>query len=313
MRIGTVHVHLMGTVIEVQVEADDPDPLLRDAVDRLRVYEHRFSANDPVSELGAVNRASGRAPVTVHPELFELIAAGLEHSRAPDSMLNIAIGPLVQLWRIGFADARVPRQSEIDAALELCDPGEVDLDERSRSVFVRRPGARLDLGALAKGHIADLLIARVAEQGVRSAMVNLGGNVLAYGPSPRQEDGFWRVGLRHPVHPEGVLGQLSIEQGSVVTSGVYQRTLTSGDRVFHHILDPRTGHPVETDVTSLTVVSPRSVDGEIWTSRLFGRGVSTILQTVTAQPDCEAIVITDDLRLYATGGLRDAIDVLTEQ
>ena len=309
MRVGTARVHLMGTVIDLQVEAEDPRPVLDDAVARLRVYEHRFSANDPASELGALNRAAGRTPVAVHPHLFELISTGLEHSRAAGSMLNIAIGPLVQLWRIGFTDARVPNQDEIDAALAVCDPADIDLDEGSRRVFLRRPGARLDLGALAKGYIADLLVEQLARQPVRSALVNLGGNVLTHGPSPHQDDGRWRVGLRHPVHPEGVLGHLTIQHGSVVTSGVYQRTMEQDGRVFHHILDPRTGYPVQTEVTSLTVVSARSLDGEIWTSRLFGQPLAAIVQAVQARPGCEAIVIREDLGLYASGGLRDHLAV----
>ena len=299
----------MGTDIEVRIEAAEPRPLLEEVVARLRVYEHRFSANDPASELGEVNCSAGERAVSVHPELFELIALGLEHSLAPGSMLNVAIGPLVQLWRVGFADARVPTPSEIETALELTDPAQVDLDERDHQVFLRRAGMKLDLGALAKGYIADCLVEYVHEEAVRSALVNLGGNVLTYGPSPTQPDGCWRVGLRHPLHPEGVLGAVTIDNGSVVTSGVYQRTLTEGGRTFHHILDPATGYPVETDVVSLSVLSPRSVDGEIWTSRLFGKPVQEVLHTLSELPGVEGLTITRDRELRATTGLSERLRI----
>lgn len=297
----------MGTTIEVLVQADTPRPLLEEAVRRLRVYEHRFSANDPNSELGEVNRAAGRHAVRVHPQLFELIALGVEHSLAPGSMLNIAIGPVVQLWRIGFADAHVPGREQIEAALELTDPRLIELDAASQQVRLAREGMKIDLGALAKGYIADLLIAHLREEGAPSAFINLGGNVLAFGRSPRQEDGRWRIGLRHPRDPDQVLGALQVQEGSVVTSGVYQRRLRAGGRTFHHLMDPRTGHPVQTDVVSLTITSPQSVDGEIWTGRLFGLPVQQILQVTQRLPDVSAVVITDDLRLYASPELKDTL------
>jgi FAD:protein FMN transferase len=308
MQVEQEQIPLMGTLITLQVEAESPRPILEEMCRRLHLYEHRFSANDPASELGALNRAAGRYPVRVHPQLYELIALGVEHSLAPDSMLNVAIGPLVQLWRIGFSDARVPSPSEIEAALELTDPTRIELDERGSRVHLDRPGMKLDLGALAKGYVADLLLGHLQEQDVRSAMINLGGNVLTYGPSPHQADGRWRVGLRHPKHPgDQVIGSVSVEDRSVVTSGVYQRQLSKDGRTFHHLLDPRTGYPIESDVTSLTIVSRRSVDGEIWTSRLFGLDGPEILRTIDAQPETSAVVITDDLRLYASGALREQL------
>ncbi|WP_026196315.1 FAD:protein FMN transferase [Corynebacterium lubricantis] len=308
MHIASTHVHMMGTVIEVQVEAERAQSLIDEAIRRLRIYEHRFSANDPASELGELNSAAGRRPVEVHPELFELISLGIENSLAPKSMLNIAIGPLVQLWRIGFADANVPDPAAIDAALQLTDPALIELDAESGQVFLARSGMKIDLGAVAKGYIADLIIAYFKDQGAHSAMINLGGNVLTFGPSPRQSDGHWRIGLRHPNNEnDQIIGAITVGEQSVVTSGVYQRRLNKDGRTYHHILDPATGYPLETDVVSLTIVSPRSVDGEIWTSRLFGRSASEILLEISTQPECSALVITEDLELYASGELREQL------
>ncbi|WP_259804173.1 FAD:protein FMN transferase [Brachybacterium muris] len=121
------------------------------------------------------------------------------------------------------------------------------------------------------------------------------------GSSPRQTDGRWRIGLRHPRHPDDQLvGSLEVEGGSVVTSGVYQRKLREGTRTFHHLLDPRTGHPIDTDITSLTIASGRSVDGEIWTSRLSGRPVPEILQAIDAEPAVSAPCSVAGRRVGAT-------------
>ena len=143
-------IHLMGATIAISL-ADSEDPSLLDAVEeRLNTYNMRFSANDARSELMQVNLQAGLAPVTVHPELFELIQVGRTHSLAPGSHLNIAIGPLVQTWRIGFKDARVPSPQEIQAALALTDPANILMDEDKLAVQLALPGMKLDLGALAK-------------------------------------------------------------------------------------------------------------------------------------------------------------------
>lgn len=311
MDVVQTRVHLMGTVIDLQVEAPRPREILEQAVQRLRVYEHRFSANDPASELGEVNGAAGGRAVRVHPELFDLIALGVEHSRAPGSMLNIAIGPLVQLWRIGFADAAVPEPDRIRAALALTDPSLIELDARTRTVRLGRAGMKIDLGALAKGFIADRIVELFAQAGAASGLVNLGGNVRTFGAAPGRADGLWRAGLRHPRHPQDQLvGSLALGAESMVTSGVYQRRLVADGRVFHHLLDPRTGMPIETEVVSLTVVTPRSVDGEIWTSRLFGMSVAQILAQVEALPGAGAGVITQDLRLFASPHLRERLTLV---
>ncbi len=150
--------HLMGTVIDLSVQHELAEAILDKVIARLKEYEHRFSANDPSSELMQVNKNAGIQPVTVHPELYELIKIGKEHSCAEGSHLNIAIGPLVQTWRIGFSNARVPYNNEITELLERTNPKKIVLHDKECSVFLTEPGMLIDLGALAKGYIADLII-----------------------------------------------------------------------------------------------------------------------------------------------------------
>ena len=121
------------------------------------------------------------APVKVHPDLFELISLGLDHSLAPKSHLNISIGPLVQTWRIGFSDAKVANSEEIASALALIDPHFIKLDSVNSTVFLEKKGMKIDLGCLAKGYSADKVAIFLKENGVTSALINLGGNILTIG------------------------------------------------------------------------------------------------------------------------------------
>lgn len=296
---GKRQVRLMGTIIDLTIEHNNPAPILEEAIQRLAMYEKRFSANDIHSELMGLNQKAGIESVTLHPELFELIRIGKEHSCAEMSHLNIAIGPLIQTWRIGFSDAKVPTDEEIQRLLTITDPNKIILDESNHSVFLTEKGMRIDLGCLAKGFIAELLITYLKAVGVKSALINLGGNLVTFGPSLKKTDSYWRVGIQNPVKIRNEsLIVLKARNQSVVTSGVYERSLTKENQCYHHIFDPKTGYPMKTEVASLTIVSRNSCEGEIWTTRLFGKSPQEILAAVKNLTEIYAFVITNKGAIY---------------
>lgn len=300
---------LMGSHIDILIfDSIDAESILDDAVEMLKMYEHRFSANDDSSELMKVNHSAGIKAVVVHPDLFDLIKIGKLHSCAPNSFLNIAIGPIVQTWRIGFNDVKVPTKQEIDDLLEITDPNQILLDEERQSVFLAKRGMAINLGALAKGYIADLMIEYMRKRGVDSGLINLGGNVLAFGDAKHNPDLMWRIGIQNPVESRGNhLFTIGIKNQSVVTSGIYERKHTENGKIYHHILNPETGYPVETNVAGLSIISTASVDGEIWTTRLFGKSVEEILDKVNSLPDIEAVIVTTEGKVYYTNGVLDRI------
>lgn len=286
-------IHMMGTVIDLLIEHDNPDPIMAEAIERLRVYEQRFSANRHDSELMAINHQAGQRSVVVHPQLYDLIKIGKYHSCADDSNLNIAIGPLIQTWRIGFQDAKVPSQAEIDELLRLTNPHHIILDDQEQTVFLKESGMKIDLGCLAKGYIADLLVDFLKTAGVTAALINLGGNIVGLGPVRQGQAEKWRIGIQDPQkNRNDYVTVLDIANQSVVTSGIYERSLKKDNQTYHHIFNPKTGYPTQTDVASLTIRSKQSVDGEIWTTRLYGQQSETIIDTLNQLDDIDGIVIT---------------------
>jgi thiamine biosynthesis lipoprotein len=299
-------IHRMGTTITLQVAHRDPEWVLSELERLLAEYEKRFSANDSSSELMAINQAAGQEPVVVHPELFELIKIGKFHSCQPDSQLNIAIGPLVQSWRIGFKEATVLTPEEVANLLPLTDPQQIVLDEDKQSVLLAKPGMLLDLGSLAKGYIADKLRRFCAQNQTSYALINLGGNIVTYGTAPKNQDGYWRIGIRDPKGTrEQSLEVIKIRDASLVTSGIYERYLKQGTTIYHHIIDPETGFPSKSDLASLTIVSRSSLVGEIWTTRLFGKSISQILTCLEKQSEVEGILVTNDNHIIQTSGIKD--------
>lgn len=301
-------IHLMGTVIQLWIQHDQPKGILENAESKLGDYEKRFSVNDDQSDLMKIHYQAGKAPVQLDEDLFELIKIGKEHSLPRKSALNITIGPLVQLWRVGFKDAHRPSDQEITERLQLIQPENILLNEKEHTVYLNQPGMALDLGALAKGYFADKVLAYFISEGVKAAVIDLGGNVLTYGDAPNHEDGHWRVGIQHPTQPRGkfVLA-LKIKNQSVVTSGIYERTLTVDDKTYHHVFDSQTGYPIETDIASLTVISDKSVDGEIWTTRLFGQEPEQIIACLNELEGMSGIVITKDGKLLYSKSLTNCI------
>lgn len=301
MLVATQVVHLMGTVITLTITHPQPQAILAEAVRRLKVYEHRFSANDETSELMAIAHQAGKRPVAVDPELFDLIRIGREHSAETAEHLNIAIGPLVQTWRIGFDDARKPSDAEIQAALRLTDPTDIQLDPQHLTVYLRRAGMTLDLGAIAKGYIADLLHTYLTTVGVASGLINLGGNVVVFGPQPKHADQQWRIGIQDPAKPRGQNRLVvSVRDKSVVTSGIYERQLHADGQTYHHVLDPVTGYPMPTEIASVTIISAQSITGELWTTRLFGQSVTSSMALLRQTPGIEGIIITRTGQIYSS-------------
>lgn len=242
-----------------------------------------------------INAAAGHHPVPAAPDLYRLIKLALAASQQPGGNLNIAIGPLVKLWHIGFQDAQVPTKAAIQVARALTDPHQVVLADARQTVYLRQPGMELDLGAVAKGFIGDELAAWLRHQGVQSALLNLGGStIIALGGNPDREDGTWRVGIQDPTQPGTYAQIVALRDQALTTSGVAERQLHQGGQTYHHILNPRTGYPEATDLVSLTIKSPRGVTGEIWTTRLFGQPLAQIKAAVHAQPDLTGLAITAD-------------------
>jgi len=287
-RIYSYSAVLMGSPILLKLYSHN-EALAAQVFRLIKQYEDLLTVNRTPSQVMEINHAAGRHPVTVSRPVFELIRCAKAASLVPDSAFNLAIGPLVKRWKIGFKGDSVPPAQEIAALLALTSPSEVCLDEEAGSVFLTRPGMEIDLGAIAKGYIADRVRDYLRKAGETAGLINLGGNVQTLG-SP---EGGWTVGLKKPFSEgQALVGALVVSDKSVVTSGTYERYFERDGKRYHHILDPRTGYPLDNELDSVTVISTDSLDGDIWTTLLYGMGVAKGCAALRARPDIEAIFVT---------------------
>lgn len=295
--ICTYSAVLMGSPIALKLFGHD-QALAARVFRLIRQQENLLTVNRAPSEVMDINVAAGRHAVQVSRPVFELIRRAQAVSLLPGSLFNFAIGPLVKCWKIGFRGNSVPPAAALQERLALTNPRDVILDEAAHTVFLAKAGMEIDLGAIAKGYIADLVQAYLRRQGVERALINLGGNLQTLGAAQRNG---WAIGLKKPFgQDDALIGVVNVANRSVVTSGIYERYFELGGKLYHHILDPETGYPHDNELLAVTVISERSIDGDIFTTLLYGMGVENGIAFLHDYPGIEAIFITRDKRIICS-------------
>ena len=264
--------HALGTSITLQIFGARDKSVINDSFTLIDHYEDLLTVNRDESEVMDVNHAAGKQPVQVSSGTYDLIKLAVEKSRE-NFGFNALIGPVVKLWAIGFKGAHVPTDDQIKERMKLIDPYSVDLNDADQTVYLKKPGMELDLGGIAKGWIADRIKDFWMAYGVHAGIINLGGNILLVGDSPKRTSGQWSVGVQDPKEPRGNnIASVMVPECSAVTSGTYERYLVVDGHKYHHLIDPRTGYPVETDLAGVTTFTKYSVEAEIECKRLFFAG-----------------------------------------
>lgn len=239
---------------------------LQQAVDRCLFFEQTLSARREDSDVWRINTANG-GKVRVQPETADLIRKSLHYSEVSGGLFDITIGTVSLLW--DFHEGVVPADADITAA--LAHIGYRGVMVEGDTVQLADPLARIDLGGIAKGYIADDLARLLAEAGEESACINLGGNVKVIGS--KADGNPWTIGVRDAqAGSSKIVATVSSTGGSLVTSGLYERRFERGGRSYWHILDPRTGYPAESAIVSASVYAQESLDGDGLTKPLFMLG-----------------------------------------
>lgn len=246
---------LLDTLCTVKVWSPADQELADRAMETVADYESLFSPSLPESEIWKINHSGGES-VTICAETAEMLKLALDYCSLSGGRFDITVGRLSELWHFSDGGA-LPQPDAIAEALTsvnyqaLTIGGDADAGYTAQ---LSEAGAQLDVGAVAKGYIADQLAAFLRGQGADAALIDLGGNILTVGAKPG--GGLWQIGIEAPFSDRTeIIGTLHVEEAAVVTSGIYQRQFIEDGQLYHHILDPGTGYPAETDCVSVTVVA----------------------------------------------------------
>lgn len=301
----------MSTVMTHQAYGRNSDKALKAVRKESKRLEELLSRYKQGSEISNINRLAGQGCVKVGKDTYQVLISALKYSEFSQGLFDITIGPLVSLWNIG-RDAMVPPElTEIEPILPLIDYTGLVLDQSNHTARLARKGQTIDLGGIGKGFAADKFIEIMKRYEIASAYTNIGGNVATIGAKP---DGTpWRIGIQHPRLEKGLVGVLSVTNKSVVTSGDYQRYFIDrlGKR-YHHILDPRTGYPAESEVISVTVVTDQSMEADALSTLLLIAGISKGRTILNFFKDAQVIFIDRSMRVFLTEGLKNSFQPMDD-
>lgn len=315
----------LNTAVQITIYDSQDKALLNDCLALCDKYELIFSRTNEKSELYKLNHrkdvsdgdfstdgpttpcpVSGTADIWhISEDLAALLSEGLDITRESDGAFDIAIAPLTSLWDFTTEDPEVPDDAAIQKALPLCSSDGVTID--GQNITLPSDDIRFDVGAIAKGYIADRLKDFLIKKGVKSAIINLGGNVLCIGSKP---DGTpFKIGIQKPFADRNETeAVMDITGKSIVSSGIYERCFKQDGKLYHHILNPQTGYPYDNGLISVTIISDQSVDGDALSTTCFALGLEDGLK-FAEKKGVQAVFITEDYELHYTDGFRDEIRV----
>jgi len=302
----TVTDYKLNTYVTVTIYDSNDAALLDGCITLCDKYEMIFSRTNPESELYKLNHGilplSANGYYTVSDDLFEVISVGKKYSEMSADAFCIAMEPLTSIWNFTDGMNMVPDNAHIDTVLPFLNSADVLLRAPNEVAFSNR-GMGIDLGAIAKGYIADKMKEYLISKGVNSALIYLGGNVLCIG---EKETGAFKIGIEKPFDVDGdPAAVVSISDTSVVTSGTYERYFEKDGKFYHHILDKNTGYPIENDLTAVTIISSSSMDADALSTTCFSLGLEKGMELLESLDDADGFFITSDGEYYYTEGFEE--------
>ena len=265
--------------------------------------EQLLSTWIPESELSQVNAAAGRSPVRVSLETMVLVRKSLQVAEMTEGAFNIAIGPAVDAWNIS-AEPRLPTAEELTALKPLIDLQHVHTDVWERTIYLERPGMRVDVGGIGKGYAADQAVLMMKKAGAMAGVVALSGDIKAFGRLP--DGGAFRVGIQHPRKEGEIIAEIDLQDEAISTAGDYERFFEKDGIRYHHILDPRTLQPAR-GCQSVSVIAKEGIWADGLDTGIFVLGAERGMELVEQLQDVEAIIVDRDGRVLISSGLRNRV------
>jgi FAD:protein FMN transferase len=296
----------MGTLVSItavgRTEAE-ANAAVAAGFQEVKRLEELLSTWIPNSELSKVNAAAGRSVVTVSLETMTVVRKSLQVAEMTDGAFNIAIGPAVDAWNIS-AEPRLPTAEELAALKPLVDLQHIHTDVWERTIFLDKPGMRIDVGGIGKGYAADQAVLLMKKAGAMAGVVALSGDIKTFGRLP--EGGTFPVGIRHPRKEGEILAEIALQDEAISTAGDYERFFEKDGKRYHHILDPNTLQPAQ-GCQSVSVIAKEGVWADGLDTGIFVLGAKRGMELVEHLEDVEAIIVDDAGHLLISSGLRNRV------
>ena len=302
----------MGSRFEITAVHRDPERA-RNAIEQAYAeidrIETMISSWQPTSITSEINRQAGVHPVRAPRELFNLVRRALKLSELTGGAFDITFAGVGRLWDFKAETPTLPDPEVVREALEHVSYRKLKLDPAASTIFLEDPASRIGFGAIGKGFVANRAVFVLREAGITSGVVSAGGDLVAFGD---KEDGTrWDIGIAHPLYRDHIFARLPLANQAVVTSGDYESYITIGDKRYAHILDPRTGHPVD-HLRSVTIVCPDAELADGLATATFVLGAEAGLRLINTLNGIEALIVDAEGAMHFSNRLRSRLEVLAD-
>lgn len=278
-----------------------------------KLYD-RYNDYEDINNIKTINDNAGKSPVKVEPEIIDLIEFSKEWYYRAGQETNIAMGPVVEIWKEytekaqdNPEEAELPDMEELEKAAEKADIGKVVLDKEEGTVFLEEAGMALDVGSVAKGYAVELVASEMEEEGLDSALISGGGNIRAIGGPKENSKEKWGIGIQNPdtslIKTGNILETVFIKGTSIVSSGDYQRYFELDGKIYHHIIDPHTLMPGDY-YKAITIHSPHSGVADFLSTSAFLLPFNESKELIDSIDGTEALWVMKDGSIEATDGMK---------
>ena len=302
---------LMGTKVEIIVQGRDRKQL-EQAVEKgfkeIKRLEQKLSRFQQDSLISRINAQAGKSPVPVDREVFFLLKTAKEICQESQRAFDPTILPVLELWRFGEENPQPPFEPEIKKRLKLVNCERLILDSDKNTAYLSKPGMAIDLGGIAKGYACDRVVEILKKSGVKTGIVNIGGDLRVFGAPDK---GF-AIGIQDPQKKNQIIAKIYLKNSAVATSGDYERYFIFQGRRYSHILDPRTGFPARGE-RSVSVLADKGIMADAWATALFVLGSREGMKLVNTHPELKAVFIDADGSRKISPGLKEKIIWLKEE
>ncbi len=297
----------MGTIIRQRIYHENAEDISKQVIERIREIEDGMTINKAGGEINNLNSSAGKGFVQLSKDTLFVLSKAKEISQLSDGAFDVTIGPLVKEWDLLGENPEIPLKERIDSLLELVDYKDITIDKPNTKAKLENKGQIVDLGGIAKGFAGDEAIEVYCENGVQSAFISLGGNIVALGG--KTDGSPWKIGIRDPRGSEGsYIGIVSVKDKAVVSSGDYERFFERNGVRYHHILSPKTGYPADSGLIGSTIISDFSIDADALSTATFVLGLEKSMALIKKFDGVEAVFVTDDKKVYITEGLKGVFE-----
>ena len=301
-----INIYAMDTYMKISIPSKGPqvDSALAECKDRIEELDCALSTENPQSEVYQLNANSGGQ---LSPDTYALITASFQASEISDGAFDITVYPLMKLWGFNTDTPKVPSDDEILDCLSKVGMNNIEII--NPSTITMFPGTQIDFGGIAKGYASFEIAQILRAHEIDSAILNLGGNVYALGT--KIDGSPWKVAIRTPKDANEVLCTIEASDEEVVTSGGYQRFFEENGKIYHHIIDPKSGYPADSGLTSVSIVTKDAVLGDALSTAIFVLGKDQGIDIWRKNSDLfDIVMLTSNNELYATSGLKGRISSL---